>query len=70
MILSWIFLTVFGCAKCQKRRTLPPGELSPCPNSPNCVSTKNKDPDRAMPPLPYVGTRQEKHGTTAPSAAA
>lgn len=60
LVLSWIFLTVFGCAtSAQERKDAATGELSPCPDSPNCVSTKNKDPDRAMPPLPYVGTRQE-----------
>ena len=33
--------------------------LAPCPDSPNCVSTKSTDPDHAMPPLPYEGTREE-----------
>ena len=60
MILSWIFLTLFGCVTgAQEREDDVPRELSPCPDSPNCVSTRSKDPGRAMPPLPYVGARQE-----------
>ncbi len=35
--------------------------LAPCPDSPNCVSTKSTDPDRAMSPLPYMGTREKSH---------
>jgi uncharacterized protein (DUF1499 family) len=35
--------------------------LAPCPDSFNCVSTKSTDPDRAMLPLPYVGTREKSH---------
>jgi uncharacterized protein (DUF1499 family) len=31
--------------------------LSPCPDSPNCVSTKSND--SAMSPLPYVGSMKE-----------
>ena len=37
------------------------GELSPCPKSPNCVSTKSTNPSFAMTPLPYMGSRQESH---------
>lgn len=60
MVFSWIFLTVFGCAtSAQERKDAAPRELAPCPDSPNCVSTQSKDPGRAMPPLPYAGTRQE-----------
>ncbi|MBN1104475.1 MAG: DUF1499 domain-containing protein [Deltaproteobacteria bacterium] len=60
LILSWIFLTVFGCAtSALERKDAAPRELPPCPDSPNCVSTRSKDPDRAMPPLPYMGTQQE-----------
>jgi len=43
----------------QERIPRTPAALSPCPNSPNCVSTEDGDPQRTLPPLPYVGTRQE-----------
>lgn len=33
--------------------------LTTCPDSPNCVSTKSTDPDSAMSPLPYVETREK-----------
>lgn len=33
--------------------------LAPCPDSPNCVSTKSKDPDHAMAPLPYIKSGRE-----------
>ena len=32
--------------------------LAPCPDTPNCVSTKGQDPRHAMEPLPYMGTRE------------
>jgi uncharacterized protein (DUF1499 family) len=32
------------------------GELSPCPDSPNCVSTQGKTGRHAMEPLPYLET--------------
>ena len=34
-------------------------DLTPCPDSPNCVSTKSNDPGHAMPPLPYLKSGQE-----------
>jgi uncharacterized protein (DUF1499 family) len=32
--------------------------LPPCPDTPNCVSSQSPDPKRAMPPLPYQGSRE------------
>ncbi|MFD1017635.1 DUF1499 domain-containing protein [Thalassobacillus hwangdonensis] len=32
------------------------GKLSPCPSSPNCVSTQSQDPSKKMEPLPFIGT--------------
>lgn len=37
--------------------TNPAGRISPCPDSPNCVSTLATDPARRMAPLPYRGDR-------------
>jgi len=34
-------------------------DLAPCPDSPNYVSTKSKEPGRAMPPLRYLKSGQE-----------
>jgi len=33
--------------------------LSPCPNSPNCISSLSREPRHAMPPLPYLKSGQE-----------
>jgi uncharacterized protein (DUF1499 family) len=35
------------------------GELSACPNSPNCVSTRAKDAEHAIAPLRYGTSREE-----------
>jgi uncharacterized protein (DUF1499 family) len=35
------------------------GHLAPCPDAPNCVSTESRDPKRALPPLPFVGNRDQ-----------
>ena len=32
-----------------------PGRILPCPNSPNCVSSRSKDPARFIEPLRYTG---------------
>jgi uncharacterized protein (DUF1499 family) len=34
-------------------------DLVPCPDSPNCVSTKSNNPGHAMPPLPYLKSGRE-----------
>lgn len=33
------------------------GRLAPCPETPNCVSTRSTDPAHGMDPLPYDSTR-------------
>jgi uncharacterized protein (DUF1499 family) len=33
------------------------GQLSPCPDTPNCVATRNADPSHAIAPIPYHGDR-------------
>ena len=35
--------------------TAGPNKLSPCPDSPNCVSSRNTDPARFIEPLRYTG---------------
>ena len=58
-----IFLIVIGALGCvsdtrdNRNKTL--ADLVPCPDSPNCVSTKSKDPGHAMPPLPYIKSGRE-----------
>ena len=33
--------------------------IKPCPESPNCVSTQAHDSRHAMPPLPFMGTKEQ-----------
>jgi uncharacterized protein (DUF1499 family) len=58
-----LFLIVMSAVACagnaQESRSKTPAELAPCPDSPNCVSTKSKDSSHAMPPLPYLKSGQE-----------
>jgi len=35
------------------------GKLSPCPASPNCVSSQSNDKDHAVEPIPFSGTSAE-----------
>lgn len=46
------------------------GELKPCPNSPNCVSTQSEDPRHAIAPIPYAGSLAEAKTTILDVAAA
>jgi uncharacterized protein (DUF1499 family) len=58
--LFLIVMSTVGCVgHAQDSRSTTPADLAPCPDSPNCVSTKSKDPDRAMTPLPYIKSGKE-----------
>ena len=47
-------LLLMCCASAADRpAAVPPGQLPPCPSSPNCVSTEATDPAKQMAPLPY-----------------
>jgi uncharacterized protein (DUF1499 family) len=47
------FLTLSGCAG---NRPADLGQFAPCPNTPNCVSTKATDEEHAIVPIPYSET--------------
>ena len=54
-------MIIWGCAtKPTDNPGSKNGNLEPCPESPNCVSTLSHDSRHAMPPLPYVG--EKDHG--------
>ena len=38
------------------------GRLSPCPETPNCISTQAADDEHRMEPVPFVGSAQAKIG--------
>jgi len=51
---------IWGCAmKPTDNPVNSNGNLKPCPESPNCVSTLAHDSRQAMPPLPYVETKDQ-----------
>ena len=57
MAFFLIAMSAGGCAShAQEGRSVASAELAPCPASPNCVSTKSKDPGHGMPPLPFLAS--------------
>jgi uncharacterized protein (DUF1499 family) len=60
--MIWILLCLvmdLSMAQAEEVQKIEQPDLAPCPDSPNCVSTKSKDPGRAMPPLPYIRSGRE-----------
>jgi uncharacterized protein (DUF1499 family) len=58
--LFFIVMSAVGCGgHAQESRSKTPADLAPCPDSPNCVSTKSKDPGHMMPPLPYLKSGED-----------
>ncbi|MGF1535034.1 MAG: DUF1499 domain-containing protein [Elainellaceae cyanobacterium] len=37
------------------------GQLSPCPDSPNCVVSQNADPEHAIAPIAYQTTQEDAY---------
>ena len=55
-----ILMSAVACAgHAQESRSKTSADLAPCPDSPNCVSTKSKDAGHGMPPLPYLKSGEE-----------
>jgi len=58
-----LFLIVMSAVACaghaQESRSKTSADLAPCPDSPNCVSTKSKDASHGMSPLPYLKSGEE-----------
>lgn len=60
MALFFIVMSIAGgVVDAQQGPGKTPQDLAPCPDSPNCVSSKSKDPGHAMPPLPYLNSGRE-----------
>ena len=60
LLISLMLWTTAGCmGHAQEGHEANQNTFATCPDSPNCVSTKSTDPDRAMSPLPYVETREK-----------
>ena len=53
-------MIILGCsAKSPDNAESVKGKMELCQNTPNCVSTLNRDPRHAMPPLPFIGTKDQ-----------
>ena len=60
LLISLMLWTTAGCmSHAQEGHSENHNPLPTCPDSPNCVSTKSTDPDRAMSPLSYIETREK-----------
>ena len=60
MALFLIVMSAVACAgHTQESRSKTSVDLAPCPDSPNCVSSKSKDAGHGMPPLPYLKSGEE-----------
>ena len=61
-IVALFFMAMSAFARAghaEDSRSKTPADLAPCPDSPNCVSTKSTESERAMPPLPYLKSGEE-----------
>ena len=55
-----VLVLIWGCSiKPSDNPVSTNGNLKPCPESPNCVSTLANDSRNAMPPLPFMGTKNQ-----------
>jgi uncharacterized protein (DUF1499 family) len=60
MTLLFILLGALGCVSdVSSSLGKDIDDLSPCPNSPNCISSQSREPRHAMPPLPYLNSGRE-----------
>lgn len=62
LILMFPALFMIG-GLCFAERAMPPADspLKTCPQSPNCVSSQASDPEHAIVPIAYSGTRAEAY---------
>ena len=56
-LLSFTFL--LGCSGTIPKLGMDNGQLIPCPDKPNCVSTQATDKPHYVQPIEYSGTSQE-----------
>jgi uncharacterized protein (DUF1499 family) len=57
VLISFIFL--MGCSGTIPKLALISGQLMPCPEKPNCVSSNVKDKEHFIAPMNFTGTRQD-----------
>lgn len=57
--LAIVTTLMMGCSGAVPNLGVNNGKLSPCPKSPNCVSSQVADEEHFIEPLHYTGTREE-----------
>ena len=60
VVAGLILLT--ACSGSRPDLGLKNGELMPCPETPNCVSSQTADTEQYIKPIHFTGTPQEAHG--------
>jgi uncharacterized protein (DUF1499 family) len=68
-IIHWVawtclFLAVVHCSGRKSDMTgIVDGKFTPCPDSPNCVSSQSEDPSHHIAPFQYAGSRKAAQNT-------
>ena len=57
VLLSFIFLT--GCSGTMPKLGVKSGQLMPCPETPNCVSSQATDQKHFIQPIHFIGASQD-----------
>lgn len=55
------FIFLLGCSGTVPKLGLNNGQLMPCPDKPNCVSSQATDKQHLIQPIYFTGTRQDAH---------
>ncbi|MCS1351419.1 DUF1499 domain-containing protein [Mechercharimyces sp. CAU 1602] len=59
LAIGWLILYQTGLGKRPPNLGVKNGQLAPCPNKPNCVSTQAEEDSHAIKPIPYSSSQQE-----------
>ncbi len=59
ILIFFIFLT--GCSGTMPKLGVKNGELTPCPKTPNCVSSQAQDKEHFIEPIKFAGSQQQAH---------
>ena len=59
ILIFFVFLT--GCSGTMPKLGVNNGELTPCPKTPNCVSSQAQDKEHFIEPIKFAGSQQQAH---------
>jgi uncharacterized protein (DUF1499 family) len=60
-VILAIFVLLTGCSGTMPKLGINNGELTPCPKTPNCVSSQAHDTQHFIEPINFAGTQQQAH---------